>query len=128
MNYKPVTPALHGIIDYIFSGILLAAPPAIGLNDAAIKTYGAIGASFLVGNAFTDTPVGVQPVLTFKHHQISDALFLTGLSVLSFTKFISKNKKSRAFHFGFLALAVAHYALTDYNARSKAGTPQTTNE
>jgi hypothetical protein len=32
MNSKPVTPAMHGIIDYVFSGIQLAAPPLFGLS------------------------------------------------------------------------------------------------
>ena len=117
--HKPVTPALHGIIDYVFSGILLYGPYVAGLNDKATKSYNAIGASFLVGNAFTDTPVGIQPVLSFKDHQKTDAVFLAGLSLLTVANFIRKDKKAFSFHVAFLTTAIAHYILTDYNASAQ---------
>lgn len=117
---KPVTPTMHGIIDYVFSGVLLYGPYAVGLNDAATKTYNAFGASFLVGNAFTDTPVGIKPVLSFKHHQKTDLAFLAGLSLLTAASFIRKNKKALPFHLGFLATAITHYILTEYNARPES--------
>lgn len=117
MNLKPVSPTLHGIIDYVFSGILLYGPYVAGLNDSATKTYNAIGASFLVGNAFTDTPVGIRRVLSFKAHQKSDLAFLAGLSLFTVASFIRKDRKALPFHLGFLATAVAHYILTDYNAK-----------
>lgn len=116
MISKPVTPTMHGIIDHVFSGILLAAPSVIDLNDNATKTYGTLGAGFLVVNALTDTPVGIQPVLSFKQHQKADAAFLAGLALLTFAGFIRKSKKALPFHLGFLATAAAHYLLTDYNA------------
>jgi hypothetical protein len=118
MNPKPVTPALHGIIDYIFSGIQLVGPTVLGLNDKAAKTYGTLGAGFLLGNAFTDTPVGLKPVLSFKDHQKTDAAFLVGLAGLTFIQFIRRDKRALAFHLGFLATAVTHYLLTDYDAGS----------
>lgn len=83
MASKPATPTLHGIIDYLFSGVLLYGPYVANLNDAATKTYNAIGASFLVGNAATDTPVGIKPVLSFKHHQKTD-LFFSGRTVAAY--------------------------------------------
>lgn len=116
MNTKPITPTLHGLIDFVFSGALLAGPAILRLNDAATKTYNAAGASFLVGNAFTDTPVGLYPELTFKDHQKVDLGFLAGLSLLTFAKFIRNDRKVLPFHLGFLAAALVNYALTDYNA------------
>ncbi len=113
---KPITPKLHGIIDYVFSGILLYGPYIAGLNDNATKTYNAAGASLLVGNSFTDTPVGVYPELSFKDHQKTDVVFLAGLSLFTLAKFIRKDKKALPFHLGFLAAAITNYLLTDYNA------------
>lgn len=113
---KPITPTLHGLIDFAFSGALLAGPAVLHLNDAATKTYNAAGASILVGNAFTDTPVGLYPELTFKDHQKVDLAFLAGLSLFTLAKFIRKDKKVLPFHLGFLAAALVNYALTDYNA------------
>lgn len=115
---KPVNPRLHGIIDYVFSGVLLAAPSLLKLNSSATKTYASIGASFLVGNALTDTPVGMKPVLSFKDHQKTDATFLAGLAALTATKMVRKEKRALLFHLSFFAIAVSHYILTDYNSGS----------
>ncbi|HEU4471796.1 MAG TPA: hypothetical protein VFR58_11965 [Flavisolibacter sp.] len=115
MSSKPVSPAMHGIIDYIFSGVLMTAPGTLGLNSTAIRTYRILGSVFLGTNALSDTPAGLRPALSFKTHKKADAGFLAGLSVLSFAGFIRRGKKARGFHLAFLALAIAHYLLTDYD-------------
>lgn len=114
---KPVNSKAHGIIDYAFSGIQLSAPALLSLNKNARRTYQGLGAGFLVINSFTDTPVGLKRVLSFKDHQKADASFLLSLSALAMTKMIRKEKKALYFHVGFLSIAVAHYFLTNYNSR-----------
>jgi len=116
MDTKPVKPRLHGIIDYVFSGIQVAVPLLLGLNKKAATTYGALGTGFLAVNALTDTPAGLKHLLSFRKHQKADQSFLAGLSLLSFVDFIRKDRKALIFHFGFLTAAIAHYILTDYNA------------
>lgn len=85
------------------------------LNSTAVKTFVALGAGFTIVNAITDTPVGIKKTIPFKGHQKADLGFLAGMSLLSFAHFIRKDKKALFFHLGFLAIAVAHYALTDYD-------------
>lgn len=116
---KPIKPALHGIIDYVFSAIQLAAPTALGLNLNTVQIYSVLGALFAGSNALTKTPVAVKPIVSFKTHQKMDALFLSGLSILTFTKCIRKDNRALAFHLAFLATAVTHYLLTDYDAAEK---------
>jgi len=116
---KPVTPQIHGIIDYAFSGILCAAPSAMGLNKFSTRTYAAIGTNFLAVNSLTDTPVAVKKVFSMKSHQKADLLTLGTLGLLTFAKPIRNDSKALGFHLGFLALAVTHYMLTDYNASEK---------
>ena len=113
-----MTPAVHGLIDYVFSGILLAAPSTMGLNAKATKTYQALGTGFLLINALTDTPAAIKRVISFRGHQQTDALFLAGLSLLSLTGPIRHHKPTLGFHLGFLGTAVTHYLLTDYRAGS----------
>ena len=116
MNQKPVTPTLHGLIDYAFAGIQLAAPSVLGLNAPMTRTYQALGTGFLAVNALTDTPVGVKPLLSLRGHQRADAGFLVSLSLLTLAPFIRKDKAALGFHVGFLLTAVGHFALTDYGA------------
>ena len=63
MNNQPVSPAWHGEIDYLISGVQLALPARLGLNTSATRTYQALGRCFLSINALTDTPMGIKPVL-----------------------------------------------------------------
>lgn len=114
---KPVSPTAHGIIDYVFSGIQLAAPPLLGVNSGAAITYQAIGSGFTLINALTNTKAGIKPLIPFKTHQKADLGFLAGLSLLSFVRFIRKDKRALRFHLAFLGVALAHYILTDYNRK-----------
>lgn len=116
---KPVTPTAHGVIDYVFSGVQLAAPTLLGLNSTAARTYGALGAGFTLVNALTDTPAGIKKKIPFTGHQKADIGFLAGMSLLTLTSFIRKDKKALGFHLAFLALAAANYILTDYKAGSR---------
>ena len=114
---KSVTPAAHGVIDYIFSGMQLAGPALLGLNDTVRKTYLGLGSGFALVNALTQTPLGIKPIIPFRGHQKADLGFLTSLALLSAAPFVRKNKKALLFHLGFLAVAVTHYLLTDYDAK-----------
>ena len=115
---KPITPVAHGVIDYVFSGLQLAATPFLPLNNSTTRTYQALGAGFTLVNALTKTPVGVKQLIPFKGHQKADLGFLAGLTLLSFVTYIRKDRNARIFHLSFLAIALLHYALTDYDARS----------
>lgn len=113
---KPITPKAHGIIDYVISSVLLAAPSLLGANSKAAKTYGFVSAGMTALNALTDTPAGVKNGISFKAHKKADLGLLTGLSLLSFASFIRKDKRALGFHVGLLAVTAAYYMLTDYKA------------
>jgi hypothetical protein len=112
---KPVSPKAHGIIDYVFSGVQMAAPLLLSLNPATKKTYAALSTGFTVVNAMTDTKVGLKRLIPFAGHQKADIGFLAGLGLLSFASFIRGDKRSRLFHLAVLGLAITNYMLTDYN-------------
>lgn len=112
---KPIDPTTHGIIDYVFGTVQLAGPSLLGLDKDVIKTYQYLGAAFTGVNILTDTPVGIKAI-SMKMHQKADISFLAGLTVLTASDMIKKDKKALGFHLGFLSLAVINYVLTDYDA------------
>ncbi|WP_051663993.1 hypothetical protein [Dyadobacter crusticola] len=116
---KPISPKMHGIIDYAFAGVQLLGPSLLGLNKEVRTAYKILGAGFTGVNAFTKTPVGISKKISMKSHQKADALFLATLSGLSTLGIIKNHKKSLAFHMGFLGLALMHYALTDYDGTKR---------
>lgn len=114
MKAKPVSPALHGGLDYALSTLQAVLPPLLGLNAYASRTYQGISLPYLVLNAFTNTPAGIKRKVPFKMHKKADAGYLIGQAALTFAPFIRKNRKVLLFHLAFLGLAVANYMLTDY--------------
>ncbi len=113
---KPVSPTAHGIMDYVISGVELAAAPLLGINSKAARTYQAIGAGYTLINALTKTPVGVKKLIPLKTHQKGDLGLVAGLALLSFVPFIRNEKKALILNLSFLAIIALQYALTDYDA------------
>jgi hypothetical protein len=114
---KPVSPTLHGAIDYVLTGVMLAAPSLLGLNNKVRNTYLALGSGFGAVDAFTDTGAGIRRLMPFRMHQKLDLSFLAGLSVLSLINPIRKDRRALYFHVAVLATAITHYLLTDYKSR-----------
>ncbi|MDB5021008.1 MAG: hypothetical protein JWQ28_2135 [Pedobacter sp.] len=112
---KPITPTIHGILDYALAGVQMLAPGMLGLNKKVVKSYLDLGSGILGVNALSNTPVGLKRVISMRDHQKSDAAFLTTLTLLTFTKFIEKDQKALGFHFVVLGLSFANYFLTDYS-------------
>jgi len=113
---KPINATMHGVIDYAFAGIQLLGPTLLNLNPEFRKTYTILGTGFTAVNASTDTEVGFTKKLSMKTHQKADAAFLATLSALTVSGIVNKEKKARAFHLGFLGLALLNYLLTDYDS------------
>lgn len=112
---KPVSPTAHGIMDYVISGVELAAAPLLGLNSTAVRTYQALGAGYTLVNALTRTPVGVKKLIPLKTHEKGDLGLVAGVALLTFMPFIRKDKKALLFNLGLVALVALQYVLTDYN-------------
>jgi hypothetical protein len=112
---KPITPKMHGIIDYALSGIQMFVPSILGFNRKIVRSYLDLGSGFLGINALTDTPVGIRRRISMRDHQRADAAFLATLTLLTFTKAMEKDKRALAFHMALLAVSFSHYLLTDYD-------------
>jgi hypothetical protein len=112
---KPITPKVHGIIDYALAGIQMFVPSILGFNKKIVRSYLDLGSGFLGVNALTDTPVGIRRRISMKDHQRADAVFLGTLTLLTFTKAMEKDKRALAFHLAVLAASFGHYMLTDYD-------------
>ena len=113
---KPITPKMHGMIDYAMGSALAVLPKVIGLNPAAVNTYMGVAGNILAVNAMTDTPAGVSRVMSVDAHRKADMATLGGLAMLTFAKPFRHDKKALGFHLGFLTLALAEFLLTDFNS------------
>ena len=112
---KPITPHVHGMLDYAIGAGLLFLPAAIGLNKKAVRSYQAIGTAILSVNSLTDTSTGIKRVLTMKSHQKADASLLASVMLSTLTPTFRKERKEMIFHAAFLAITTAQYMMTDYD-------------
>jgi hypothetical protein len=117
MISKPITPILHGLIDYGFSAVQAFVPALLGVNKKAAKLYQATAINLLAYNALTDHPVSIKPIIPYKTHFKTDVVNVAGLALLTLYKGIRKDKKALAFHVALVTLAAANVLLTNWDAK-----------
>lgn len=65
---KPITPLMHGYLDYFTVAVFLLAPTLLGLpSDAGLLSY-ALAVIHLAMTLFTDFPLGAAKIIPFKIH------------------------------------------------------------
>lgn len=116
MNRKPISPAMHGLIDYGFGVLNTAGPAALGLTGAA-RNVPAVAALVQGGlNAVTDQKYAATKLVPFHLHGRLESLGVPALLVASIATGAWKQPRAPLFYGGlFLALGTV-YALTDWNA------------
>jgi hypothetical protein len=81
MAPKPITPRLHGILDYTTGAELLAAPALLGLGGTRTgRLLRAAGAGHIAYSLLTKYELGVAKVLPYKAHLAIDAIAAAGLA------------------------------------------------
>lgn len=116
MNTKPISPKMHGIIDYTFAAGLLILPPLLGLNKKAKNLYKIMAAEMLLYSSLTDYPAGLTPLIPYETHHKLDIVNVAGMAGDTFFKGIRKQKRAIIFHIAATTLALATVLLTDWQA------------
>lgn len=65
---KPISPTLHGIIDYVMSGVFLALPFAFAFTGGYAYVCYALGAGYLMMALLTNMPFGLFKWVPFRVH------------------------------------------------------------
>jgi len=116
---KPISPKMHGIIDYAFTSAQIIVPSVLGVNKKADRLFKLLGSNLMIYNSLTNHGTSVKPVIPFKTHMYIDNYNLLGLFLLTAYKPIRKDRKALGFHLGFLALATLNVLLTDTSSADK---------
>ena len=120
MKRKPVTPALHGLIDYGFSIVNLGVPALLGLTGSARVVPAAWAVVQGTLNALTDQRYAVSRVIPFATHGRAESFGLSALAVTTVVSGALKQPRARLFFVVLFAALLTNYMLTDYKA-----TPET---
>lgn len=112
---KPISPTVHGVIDYATVAATATLPrlmkfpkPARMAADALAGGYGAL-------SSVTDYPLSMKRAVPFKGHGIAEAAVGLALPMLPWALGFSNHKPARNFFLGLTALTFVVAALTDWD-------------
>ena len=114
---KPISPFVHGIIDYATSATVALAPRALDFPKPARRLCDSLAASYTGLSAVTDYPLSVRRVAPFKVHGAMELAIGAALPAMPFVLGFASHRPARNFFFGLTALTVAVAALTDWSKR-----------
>jgi hypothetical protein len=113
----PISPRLHGVLDYATSATVAVVPRAMNFPPAARTLFSSLAAGYTSLSAVTDYPLSVRRVAPFKVHGATELAIAAALPAMPYLLGFSHHKAARNLCFGLTALTLVVAALTDWNAR-----------
>ena len=115
---KPVTPSIHGYLDYFTVVVFLLAPKLLGFDGLPALLSWMLAGVHLVLTLVTNFPLGWRPWLPFWIHGWIERVVGPALVLIAFLPSISAAGSAFTFYIlmGFVIIAVGW--LTDYSAVS----------
>lgn len=111
---KPISPRVHGILDYAFVAIFLNGPMVFGFNGAPASALYWLAGIHLLMTGITAIPYGMFKVIPFRIHGAIDVA--VGLFLIAAPWLLGFSATADARNF-FLVIGILSFivvALTDY--------------
>ena len=117
---KPISPRMHGVLDYATAAATAAAPEVLGFPRSAALAGRALAGGYTGLSALTNYPLSVKRVVPFRAHGAMEAVLGLALPALPWMLGFAKNRAARNFFLGLTAVTFVVAALTDW--REPSGT------
>ena len=111
---KPISPTVHGAIDYLAVVIFAVAPAAIGLTGWPAALSYALAGIHLLMTLLTDFPTGVIKVIPIVLHQWVERIVGPLLVILAFVLMTETHARAFSVAMGIIIFAVER--LTTYRS------------
>ena len=115
---KPVSPRLHGVIDYLTVPLLLAAGPLFRFGGRPAEITSTLAGVVLVYSLFTAYPLGLVKMIPFPLHRVIDIVL--GAAMLTSPFILKYDAPARNFFVAMGVLALIVVALTDFSDHARA--------
>lgn len=121
---KPISPTLHGVLDYVTCAFFALAPSLLGLHGAYATVCYVLAGGYLVVSLLTNMPLGAVWLLPFPVHGklelVSGVVFLASPWLFGFAH---ENETARNLFVAAGAVFLLVYFLTDWYGQTRlAGT------
>jgi hypothetical protein len=113
---KPITPTIHGALDYGLVAANVALPAVLKMSRRARLLFGAFGLVQGGLNAVTDQPLAIKPIVPFRVHGLIDRNSAPVYALAPLLTGVAKEPKARAYWIAVGVSLVAVYLLTDWSA------------
>ena len=111
---KPISPNLHGLLDYATMAAVFLAPKLLPMPRRARRTARRLAVGYTAMSALTEYPLSLHPTLPWRAHGQVDKVLGAMLPVVPFVLGFGRNKAARNFFLGLAAVTVAVTLLTDW--------------
>lgn len=113
---RPISPRVHGVIDYSTSAAVAAAPKLLDFPPAARNLCASLAGGYTALSSVTDYPLAARRVVPFKAHGLAEAAIGLALPAAPWLLGFAGHRAARNFFFGLTALTFVVAALTDWDA------------
>jgi hypothetical protein len=112
---KPISPRIHGILDYTTSAAVAAAPFLFGMPRGARLLFESLAGGYTSLSSVTDYPLSLKRLVPFKAHGATELAIAAVLPAMPRALGFTRNRAARNLCFGLTALTVLVASLTDWN-------------
>ena len=114
---KPISPKIHGVIDYLTVPLLLAAGPLFGFEGPPAEITSTLAGVVLIYSLFTAYPLGLVETIPFPMHRVIDIVFGVAMLVSPFV--LGYDVAARNFFVAMGIVSLVVVALTDFSDAPK---------
>ena len=113
---RPISPALHSMLDYSSAAAAAVAPRLLDMPPAAARACAAFVAGYTPMAALTDTPAAIGRTVPLHTHRAVDRALPFVLPALPWLLGFARHRGARNFFLGLAAVTVVVTLLTDWDA------------
>jgi len=118
---KPISPKLHGMLDYATSAATALLPLLMPLPRRAARTAEAWAAAYTALSALTDYPLALRRRVPFQMHGAVDRALGLVMPALPWILGFARNRRGRNVFLALAGVTIVVTALTDWNSTEGAG-------
>lgn len=112
---KPISPTLHGALDYSTMAATLAVPKLLDFSSRAAWTTYALAGSYLALSALTDYPPALKRAVPLRGHEAVDVALGVALPALPRLLGFERETRARSFFMALTGITMIVTALTDWS-------------
>lgn len=116
---KPISPRVHGMIDYGTSAAVAAAPAVFSIPRAARNLFEALATGYTGLSSVTDYPLSLRRLVPFKVHGAAELAVAAILPAMPWLLGFADDRAARNMCFSLSALTLIVSALTDWDQHQR---------